>query len=238
MDYLLNHSKLVEATGGKVVDNLFITKFGVQVITETKSVISPEIIDIFNINPKLSETHNILELNSKITYLNFNKTNDDFVEDIYNNKKHTSISSNLHIGFIIAGVSGETVLEFVSSFANISRETTSRTLANLDTLYVVEDELDIEYARKFLSLRNEYIEKRNNKYIDSPSSVKEKRNRIERINKFNLFTKALSFTISMSLDNWIWYLDKKINNDYEIEFQKVCLNIYNILKNKYPDFVK
>lgn len=233
MSYRESHSKLIQYAGGIVENDLFVSKFGVKLITETKSVIPPDILDVFQIDKSSSESHNILELNSKITFMNCNKKDDNYVERLYNDLGHTSISSNFHVGFLVAGVTGETLLEFVSSVANISRLTTSRTMANKDTLYLVEDEIDKLYVEKFIELRRNYLISRSIKNKDPLD-----KDEIEKRNRFNLFTKVLSFTISMSLDNWKWYLDKKINSDYELEFKKVCIEIRDILIGKYSSFIK
>lgn len=198
----------------------------------TKSVVSQEVLDLFNVDDNLDSPYKILELNSKITYLNTCKQSPNYIEHIYNDLGHISISNNLHVGFIIAGVSGETLLEFTSSIANISRLTTSRTLSMEDTLYTIYDDIDKKYINQFISIRNEYLKERKNNILN-----KRTKNDIEIANKFNLFTKAMSFTISMSLDNWKWYLDSKISNDYEIEFKNVCIEIKNILKKTYSDFI-
>lgn len=233
MDYRIFHSQLIQLAGGEVEEDLFVIKPGVCLNSVTRSVTPSAILDLFNIDKELSDAHKLLELNSKITYLTHAQKGKEYVEDIYNNKKHVSISNNFHVGFLVAGASGETLLEFVSSNANIDRLTTSRTKANEDTLYIVEDDLDKEYIKEFIGLRKLYLKDRR-----GTAPEKLTRDDIERANKFNLFTKALSFTVSMSLDNWLWYLDKKISQDYEYEFKAVCIEIKRILNENFPDFVE
>lgn len=216
-----NISKLIEYSGGKVIGDRYVVEPGILLISKTENVIPKEIKDLFNLT---SDDKQLAELNARITYMNYKETRKNYVEDIINNAKHHSILSNINLGFLVTGVKGETLLEFASSVANISRQTTSRTRSADDTLYVVKEE-DISFVEEYLKLRNNYLDKY---YLTKDKDDIEKRN------EFNLFTKAMSFTVSMNLAEWIYYVDKKIIQDYEYELKSVCIKIKELIKKEYP----
>lgn len=216
-----NISKLIELTGGKVIDNRFVIEPGVILISKTENTIPKDIAKLFNLT---EENKQLAELNARITYMNFNKPREDYVENIINNLKHQSILSNINLGFLITGIKGETLLEFASSRANISRQTTSRTRSADDTLYVASKS-DIPYIKEFLKMRESYLQK---------YPLTKDKDDIEKRNEFNLFTKAMSFTISMNLYDWIYYVDKKIIQDYEYELKNICMKIKKLIKEEYP----
>lgn len=224
MDYLITSEKLILLTGGTVINHRYVTQFGVMMISRTDDFIPDEIAQVFN----LSTEHKGMELNAKLTYLNSKSTSADYVENIFRVRDEKSIANNIHISFIIAGIKEETVLELVSSTANISRQTTSKTKSATDMLYVIQDESDIPYIEKFLSLRETW---------KSRFSLTGKKDyALERANEFNLCTKAMSITMSMSLQDWSNYLSKKINTGYEYELEKVCIEIRKQLSELYPNF--
>ena len=214
-------SKLIEYSGGKVIDNRYVIEPGVILISKTVNVIPEEIGDLFNLTDNNKQ---LPELNARITYMNFKEPRDEYIEDIINNIKHHSILSNINLGFLVTGVKGETLLEFASSSANISRQTTSRTRSADDTLYVVSEE-NIPFVDEYLKLREAYLEK---------YPLTKSKDDIEKRNEFNLFTKAMSFTISMNLYDWIYYVDKKIIQDYEYELKIICMKIKELIKKEYP----
>ena len=144
-----NISKLIEISGGKVLDNRFVLEPGVILISKTENVILEEICNLFHLT---DDNKQLAELNARITYMNFKEPRENYLEDIVNKLHHQSILSNIHLGFLVTGVKGETLLEFASSSANISRQTTSRTKSADDTLYVAK-ESDVEFINKFLKIR-------------------------------------------------------------------------------------
>ncbi len=214
-------SKLIEYCGGRVLDDRYVVEPGVVLISKTVNVIPEEVRELFNLT---DDNKQLAELNARITYMNFNEPRSGYVEDIINNKKHQSILSNINLGFLIAGVKGETLLEFVSSGANISRQTTSRTRSADDTLYVANED-DIPFIEEYLHLREQYLR---------VYPLSKDKDDIEKRNEFNLFTKAMSFTVSMNLYDWVYYVDKKIIQDYEYEFKDICRRIKALIKKEYP----
>lgn len=214
-------SKLIQYSKGEVLDDRYVLKPGVMLISKTVNLIPDDIASLFNLT---DDNKQLAELNARVTYMNFNESREDYIENIINNYKHYSILSNINLGFLITGVKGETLLEFVSSTANISRQTTSRTRSADDTLYVVSNN-DIDSVNDFLKIRDEYLEK---------YPLTKDKDEIEKRNEFNLFTKAMSFTVSMNLADWICYVDKKINQDYEYEFQEICRRIKELIREEYP----
>lgn len=225
MDYLTTSENLILLTGGNVINHRYVTQFGVMMISKTQDFIPDEIAQAFN----LSTEQKGMELNAKLTYLNFKATSADYVENIFRVRGEKSIANNIHIGFIIAGIKEETVLEFTSSTANISRQTTSKTRSAIDMLYVIQDESDIPYIEEFLNLRETW----KSRFSLTPPA---ENYTLERANEFNLCTKAMSITMSMSLQDWSNYLSRKINTGYEYEFEKVCIEIQRQLCELYPDF--
>ena len=214
-------SELIKLAGGEVIDNRYVIKPAVIMISKTVNMIPDDIATLFRLT---DDNKQLAELNARITFMNFNDKKEDYVEDIINVKKHQSILSNIHLGFLVAGIKGETLLEFASSSADISRQTTSRTISADDTLYAVSED-DIPYVQEYLKLREKYLE-------DHPD--KNDKDEIEKRNEFNLFTKAMSFTISMSLYDWVYYVDKKIIQDYEYELKSICLEIRELIRKEYP----
>lgn len=156
-----NINELIKLSGGEVVDNRFVTKPGVMMISKTVNMIPESIASLFNLT---DDNKQLAELNARITYMHFKEAKDDYLEEIVNVKKHQSILSNINLGFLVAGVKGETVLEFVSSSANISRQTTSRTISANDTLYVASVE-DIPFIEEYLRLRDNYLDHHQEKRI-------------------------------------------------------------------------
>ena len=213
-------SKLVEYSGGKVIDDRYVIEPGVALISKTVNLIPPKIKELFNLT---DEEKQLAELNAKITYMNFGKTRDGYIEEIVNDRHEFSVLSNINLGFLVVGVKEETVLEFVSSIADISRQTTSRTRSADDTLYTVE-EPDIQFIDMFLDIRESYLEKH---------PLLKNKDDIEKRNEFNLCQKAMGFTISMNLGNWISYVDRKLIQDYEYEFQSICQKIKELIKQEY-----
>lgn len=224
MDYMTTLEELIHLTGGTVIHHRYVTKFGVMMTSRTIDFIPDEIAETFH----LSTEQKAMELNAKLTYINSKATSADYVENIFRVRGEKSIANNIHITFLIAGIKEETVLELASSTANISRQTTSKTKSATDMLYVIQDESDIPYIEKFLSLRETWKSRFN--------LTNKKDYTLERANEFNLCTKALSITMSMSLQDWSNYLSRKINKGYEYELEMVCIEIRKQLYELYPNF--
>lgn len=224
MDYLETSEELIRLTGGEVVKHRYVTRFGVMKTSQTQDFITDEIAQVFN----LSTEQKGMELNAKLTFLNSKTTSTDYVEKIFRCRGEKSIANDIHIGFIVAGIKEETVLELVSSIANISRQTTSKSKSATDTLYVIQDEADIPYIEEFLKLRETWKSRFN--------LTRQKDYILERANEFNLCTKAMSIKMSMSLQDWSGYLSRKINTGYEYELERVCIEIRKQLCELYPNF--
>lgn len=77
-----------------------------------------------------------------------------FVKVSYESNRETCVDG--YSDWYIAGVKGETLLEFASNSANISRQTTSRNKSANDILYVVR-EGDIPFVEEYLKLRAECL---------------------------------------------------------------------------------
>lgn len=200
--------------GGGNVNGRVVTDVGVILLSETKTTdIGSQVLDIMNTNKGKFE---LAELNARLNYFLTSEKDESFIEDIIFNKKHMSVLGNVHLSFLVAGASVDTLLEFTSSRAQMSRISTSVPKFMSDTLYSGTEE-DVEYINRFLELREEY---------------KANGGDTETINKFNLESKCTIFTVDFSLGDWFYYLTK-IESYPEKEFVEVLKKIKVIIDEKY-----
>ena len=199
------HKKLIQSLGGKTLGNM-VLKPAVNLIGKTEAINTQPLINSLDVNSDPNKS--LLDINAKLSYLNFKPTPKDFAEKILIDRKHYNIGGNIHYSFIVAGVSLATLLEFTSSTAQISRVTTSATNAMNKTLYVGNTK-DILAIESFVNLRNAVVDCENS---------------IEKNNSYNLETKAVTFTVDYSIGDWLWYIEK-IKTSNEIEFIQVLKEI-------------
>jgi hypothetical protein len=200
--------------GGGNVEGRVVTEPGVILLSETKTTsLGGEVLDIMNTN---RGDYELAELNARLNYFLTSDKDESYIKDIIFNKKHMSVLGNVHLSFLIAGVSVDTLVEFTSSKAQMSRISTSTPKFMDETLYSGTVD-DVEFINKFLDLREEY---------------KSKGGDTETINMFNLESKSTIFTVDFSLGNWFSYLTK-IESYPEKEFVRVLKRIKNIIDEKY-----
>lgn len=212
---MLEHGKLIIATGGKVTGS-FVEDFGVKMIAKTEVVLDNMLSSVFNIQ---SESLSLESINSQITYLS-EKNNEEHLTNIIKNLGH-NISHGNQVSILVSGIKESTILELVSNKNfKCSRLTTSKTISADKPLYVV-NEYNKEFTEKFMLLREEYLK-------SLPFNPKGQ----EKANEFMLETKALSIVIHCELVYLYEYCHKKINNPYEYELKNVCEKILNEIKNE------
>jgi hypothetical protein len=247
MNLLKNkHIKLIQEASGKVTNDIFVEKPGV-VITKVSSITneSKKIFDSMNIDLLRSESEQHAEFNSRLTYMSFKKDEDKIDSKQYNNNmvnefKHLSIYNDEIITFLVAGVAIETELEFIAhTEATVARLTSSKTKAQFEPLYKIitfnQDEESIknqkEIIKDYILLKERHIKKYHN-YLKDASSM-------EIFNVNTIGSKAVSFTITMSLKNWHKTLIGRLSyQGVEIDMLETMEIIATQLQKKYPLLIK
>lgn len=218
------HEKLIELSGGIVEENKYVSQSAVVLKSYTK--LSEEFLEIIknmNISQEQEEYLQNAEFCGRITYLSF-LDNQVSTPETFPKKMielgHLSVFNDIEVSFLIAGVSIETMLEFVAhNEGKIARLTSSKTDAQNECLY----NINLKEEKEFLS----NLEKNKDKMKEILSN--------ERINMLSSGTKAVSFTISMSLKDWHKTLIGRLSkNGVETEMLEVCEKIAKKLKEKYP----
>lgn len=225
MNSLESLVKIVEASGGQVKDNLFVVRPGVKCISATTCLIDSQLASLFGLPEDPAQQ--IAALGAKVTYMDLKPKSDQYLPKIVNEFGHTSILNSIHVGYLLAGIKGETLLEFASTNANMSRQTTSRTRSAVDTLYVAPAQ-DEDFYKQFIELRKLYLQGK-----ESELASKNK-DSLEQVNGFNLFTKAMFCTVSNSLQNWIYFINSRLTQDYEYELVDIAKRIRDDLASRYP----
>lgn len=241
-----NHIKLITSTGGTVLDNLFITKPGVA-ITKVSSLTDTAklIFDTMNINIENTDAEQSAEFNSRITYLSFKDEKDltnRLNSNMVNKFQHLSVYNDEYVTFLISGVAVETELEFIAhNEASVARLTSSKTNAQNDPLYKLvtfdtSDEM-IKIQKQLIlqniTMREKLIAEYGNDFL-----LKNKNNR-EVFNLLNVGSKAVSFTITMSLKEWHKTLIGRISNSgVELDMLETMEIIAKQLKDRYPEVIK
>ena len=238
ISYKDNLVKLVEHTGGKVEDNLFVVEPGCIVINKTEPTHEGnKIFTNFDINNQM-DYENVGELNARLCYLSFNKLNNKGRQSNINDRLidlgHLSIYNDIHVTFLIAGISDEILKEFTAhNEAKVSRLTSSKTKAMTNTLYRLmgnkeEQEIQKKYIYKFLELRDQYLKETGKKGCN-----------VEYKNMFNLGTKCTAFTFSMSIKDYHkLFIGRMGERGNESDVRLMCAKMCNILQKLYPKVIK
>lgn len=225
--YQEKHKKLIEAAGGQVED-IFVLSTGV-CITKKSELINSTLLYEMNVNPKDgAKAH--AEFNSRLTYLAFKdkvEDNSSYISKMIDEFQHRSIFNDEYVTFLIAGCSVETELEFIAhNEATVARLTSSKTNAQNEPLFKLlgtDDEMAYqkELIYKMLVDKEAYKGKISN----------------EIFNMLNFGTKAVSFTITMSIKDWHKTLIGRLSNHgVESEMLDICESIAHELKKEYSYF--
>lgn len=218
------HINLIELSGGTVLKNSYVVKPGIIIIQESKPTNEAEtLFHCLNLN---TDFFPAAELNSRLTYMSFSNdtnTSEEYLKKIVFEHGHLSIFNDTYITVLLAGVSLESELEFVShNEAKISRLTSSRTNTQNEPLYVIFNEDEIPFYESFNNLSKPIFSEKNNK------------DNLEFLNRMNPASKAVSFTISMSLKDWHkTFIGRFSNNGVEKEVQMICSVILSKLRENY-----
>jgi len=193
---------------------------------------SKELFQLMNIDTTEDEASQHAEFNSRITYLSFKdekKSSRKYNDAMINEYGHLSVYNDEYITFLISGVSVETELEFIAhNEATVARLTSSKTNAQNEPLFRVMKDEDT-YLQK--QLINEQIALKNS-YKDNF-----KNQEIFNMNTFG--TKAVSFTITMSLKDWHKTMIGRISHHgVELEMIEVMEEVAKKLKKQYPYLIK
>ncbi len=230
--------RLITESGGIVEDDLFVIKPGCMIIKKTE--LTSDAIDVFNKFNIPTESVEQLsyeaggEFNARLCYLSFkNKESDTNINDTMIELNHLSVYGDIHVGFLIAGISDEVLKEFVShTEARVSRLTSSKTAAASDTLYrIFGDNNTIQnekqFIKEFITLRNQYLS-------TSSTSIG-----TEQKNMFNLGTKASACTFSMSVKDYHKLFIgrmKEAGNEHDIRL--ICSMMCEQLHSLYPKIIR
>jgi hypothetical protein len=232
---------LVTKCGGKVVDDLFVTKPGVKLMEQSKSTpFATELYKSFHFDSS-SDYLNSGEFKGRITYLSYkNKSghSNEFHDLMIKKVKHLSVYAGTDVTFLIAGVSIETALEFIAHHeSRVARLTSSKTNAMNDTLYRVQDPsnlLQMQFIKEFVELRKRYATQ---VHTDLKKPNVQNLFNTEQFNMLNLCTKATAFTYSMNIKDLHKLFIGRLNPaGNEQEVQEVCVAMCNQLHQEFPDF--
>ena len=241
-----NHIKLITSTGGTVSDDTYVTKPGVAITKVSALTDAAKLVfETMNINTQNSEAEQSAEFNSRITYLSFKDEKDltnRLNSNMVNKFQHLSVYNDEYITFLISGTAVETELEFIAhNEASVARLTSSKTNAQNEPLYKLisfdtsEEMLDIQKTMilKNIEMREELVAKHGTDFL-----LKNKNNR-EVFNLLNIGSKAVSFTITMSLKEWHKTLIGRLSHSgVELDMLEIMEMVAGQLKDRYPEVIK
>lgn len=217
------HLKLIKISGGEIEDDSFIISPGILITQVTKPTDEfLEISKLMNLDDTRPEYELHAEFNSRITYMSFKDEKNDsknYNEKMVKKFQHLSVYNDHHITFLLAGISLEASLELIAhNEATVARLTSSKTKAQTNPLFKINNNKEKDYIKKVLDIRKEYLT-----------------NDLESDNSLLPGRKAISMTMTMSLKNWYKTLIGRLsNNGVEKEVLDVMTEICILLNNKYP----
>ena len=226
------HVKLIESAGGLVEDGLFVSKPGIMITKQSRiTEEAKELFNLMNIDDNEDQASQHAEFNSRLTYLSFKdekESSRQYNDDMINKYGHLSVYNDEYITFLVAGCSVETELEFIAhNEATVARLTSSKTNAQNEPLYSIQEgnkEIQKEFIKEQIELKSRY------------------KNLIECKEVFNMMTfgtKAVSFTITMSLKDWHKTLIGRLSHHgVELEMVRIMEDIAKMLKTEYPYLIK
>ena len=207
-----------------------------------KSSVTSQASDLFNkmnIDIEQSEAETHAEFNSRLTYLSFKDEKEDatgYHEMMIKTLGHRSIFNDEIVTFLIAGCSIETLIEFMAhNEATIARLTSSKTKSQNKPLYRLRTK---GFSEDFINLQmnmitqNELMREKYESMIDSTNAEES-----EIFNIQTLGSKAVSFTITMSIKDWHKTLIGRLSNHgVESEMIEILNDITDLLNVEYPNF--
>lgn len=222
------HKQMIELANG-VVEDIFVLKTGVMITKKSKVTSeAQQLFEAMNLDANRPEYEQHAEFNSRLTYLSFKAQKEsaaDYNERMIKVYGHRSVYNDEYVTFLVAGCAVETSLEFVAhNEASIARLTSSKTKAQNDPLF------------KLLGYPNapETVEKQKQMIVQY---LENKAEGNEWINVLAPGSKAVSFTITMSVKDWHKTLIGRLSKQgVETDMREIMEEIARQLKAHYPVF--
>lgn len=222
--------KIIQATGGVVEDDLFVTRPGIMVESATALTTgASNLFNLLNIPRDLDDYERVGEFHSRLTYMNFQDhalvpNSMHYNERMAKEFGHLSVHASTVVTFIIAGVSLETAMEFVAhGEAKIARLTSSNTKAMDDTLYRLQGSEEERTEQKSLIL--DFLRLRAKHNI----RTREFRN----INNLGSKVTVLSFSMTIK-DYHKLFIGRIPIVGNETEVREVSMAMCDVLHSQYP----
>ncbi len=219
-----NILEILNYTNAEIEDNKFITKPGIKIIKASEM---NEDFDIFlQNNLKFSNKNKFeknAEFNSKLTYMQFDNNNPQYLDKMINEYGHLSIFTDTYVTFLIAGISAETVIELLAHTEQKSnRWTTSKTISQNETYYRIQGNKEQKEEQKNAI----------NKFLELKKSIKLQTTEFN--NMFNLGNKITCLTYCMNLKDLLRFINGRIIAiGNETEIQEIARIFLNLLYEKY-----
>jgi len=218
----LKHKILINS-GAVIEDDIFITKPGICIISESKLSNATGLFD----NTE-DDYIQLGGLGAKICYMS-EKSSEELCEDM-SKYGHYSIYNGIYVTFLIAGTSIESMLELLAHRESTSsRQTTSKTNSQNMPYYRIQgtrEQMDLqkEFILEHLKIRKLYEERfRETKQIP------------EFFNMLDVSCKSACFEYTMSLKDFRKTISSRIpkfGNETEVRY--IFMNILELLYQKYP----
>ncbi|MEO2202440.1 hypothetical protein ABGV42_01635 [Paenibacillus pabuli] len=212
--------RLLEVSGAKFnIETRTVQEHGIVLLRDINGNITNEALRLFdslNISKEQSNEDRLGDFTARITYLSFPTR--EYSPQNYKNKLlsmgHSSPWSLKTISILVVGLSIETVLEFVSGYANRSgRLTSSDTKAMNNPYYYTGNNARLE------SLIGDFVRWRNS--LDTTDLT------LNESNQFQLASKCSAIVVSMEPQEWEELLDSRLDPDThcEIEYENILKRI-------------
>lgn len=220
-DQEIRFKNLIVSLGGKIVRSHIVKEPGVGLLNITKTALPKEVSNILHLDKQNAD----IDMNARVTYMS---TQEPIGQKVYTQYGHKSVANGATASFVVAGLSMGSLLEFCSSSAHMNRMNTDNCSVLKHSLYTVLDDSEIPFVEKFCTqMRKQWLDKGHNN--------------LELMNRYNLKSQAMACTVSFSIADWDWFLNKRINDKekYEQEFAEILCKIYNLLKkSEYRDYIQ
>lgn len=162
--YRRRMAQLIEAGGGLVEDDRYVTRPGVLLVNVSAPTPEAErLLDSLGLDADLVGVARVAAFDARVTYLNFpdadERTGTEYLRGVTETRGHTSVTARAHASVLFAGISLEDSIELVAGRAGRSaRLTSSDTSAQGDTLYCIrgtpeERAAQRAFIERFLELR-------------------------------------------------------------------------------------
>jgi len=228
-------ARLVEAAGGEVEEDRYVTRPGCRILART--TLSSEAAAIFEqvgIDRERPEYEQLAEFGAGLTYLSFQHSDAEaFNRRMARELQHLSVHAATSVTFLLAGVSVETSLELLAhAEAKVARLTSSKTRAMNETLYRLQGSseqraMQRAYIEAFLRERAVFEGQHHPREGSADDN--------ELFNILNLGAKATALTYTMSLKDYHrLFIGRLTPQGNETEVREVCALMCRLLQADYP----